>query len=131
MSLEILLVEDKPATRAALVAILEQSSFAVSCANDGLDGLKHIKNNHYDVLLIDHKMPLMDGLSLIKSVRQLANYEQTPIILMSTQDIQQVTVMAEKAGANLCLAKPIDADRLLGLLADLAITLGHPQRTFV
>ncbi|WP_339879149.1 response regulator [Pseudidiomarina gelatinasegens] len=129
MSLQLLLVEDKPATRDQLVQVIEQSPFTISCANDGLDGLNRSKNHHFDVVLVDHKMPLMDGLSLIKSLRQIEQYQQTPIILMTTQDASQVQPLADKAGANLCLPKPVDAKRLLGLLTDLAAATGEPQQT--
>ncbi|MDT7525566.1 response regulator [Pseudidiomarina sp. GXY010] len=131
MSLELLLVEDKPATQAQLLQILVQSQFSVSCANDGLDGLNRVKNKHFDVILVDHKMPLMDGMALIKNIRQLPAYKQTPVILMTTQDVNQVAGLAEKAGANLCLAKPIAADRLLGLLQDLASTIHNPKQLTV
>ena len=131
MSLQLLLVEDKPATRDQLLQIIEQSPFAVSCANDGLDGLNRSKSQHYDVVLVDHKMPLMDGLALIKSLRQSEHYQQTPIILMTTQDAAHVQPLADKAGANLCLPKPVEAQRLLGLLNDLAATTGNPQQTTV
>ncbi|MGI0153386.1 response regulator [Pseudidiomarina sp. WS423] len=131
MSLKLLLVEDKPATQAQLLQILVQSQFSVSCANDGLDGLNRVKNKHFDVILVDHKMPLMDGMALIKNIRQLPAYKQTPVILMTTQDLNQVAGLAEKAGANLCLAKPIAADRLLGLLQDLASTIHNPKQLTV
>ncbi|OZB06352.1 MAG: hypothetical protein B7X54_02450 [Idiomarina sp. 34-48-12] len=129
MSLQLLLVEDKPATREQLLQIIEQSPFTVSCANDGLDGLNRSKSQHFDVVLVDHKMPLMDGLALIKNLRQSEHYQQTPIILMTTQDAAQVQPLADKAGANLCLPKPVEAQRLLGLLNDLAATTGNPQQT--
>ncbi|GAB3291208.1 response regulator [Pseudidiomarina andamanensis] len=129
MSLQLLLVEDKPATREQLLQIIEQSPFTVSCANDGLDGLNRSKSQYFDVVLVDHKMPLMDGLALIKNLRQSEHYQQTPIILMTTQDAAQVQPLADKAGANLCLPKPVEAQRLLGLLNDLAATTGNPQQT--
>lgn len=129
MSLQLLLVEDKPATREQLLQVIEQSPFTVSCANDGLDGLNRSKCQHFDVVLVDHKMPLMDGLALIKNLRQSEHYQQTPIILMTTQDAAQVQPLADKAGANLCLPKPVEAQRLLGLLNDLAATTGNPQQT--
>src|SRR5690606_33712563 len=99
MSLQLLLVEDKPATREQLLQIIEQSPFTVSCANDGLDGLNRSKSQYFDVVLVDHKMPLMDGLALIKNLRQSEHYQQTPIILMTTQDAAQVQPLADKAGA--------------------------------
>lgn len=122
MALQLLLVEDKPATRAALLTILEQSVFSVTCANDGLDGLNHAKQNHFDVVIVDHKMPLMDGLTLCRNLRDISTYAQTPLLLLTTQEATQVEPLARKAGADLCLPKPVDSERLLGLLSDLSIT---------
>lgn len=122
MALQLLLVEDKPATRASLLAILAQSVFHVTCANDGLDGLNHAKQSRYDVVIVDHKMPLMDGLTLCRNLRELSAYAQTPLLLLTTQDLSQVEPLARKAGADLCLSKPVESERLLGLLSDLSVT---------
>jgi two-component system chemotaxis response regulator CheY len=122
MALQLLLVEDKPATRAALLAILQQTAFCVTCANDGLDGLNHAKQSHFDVVIVDHKMPLMDGLTLCRNLRDMSAYAETPLLLLTTQELAVVEPMARKAGADLCLSKPVDSERLLGLLSDLSIT---------
>lgn len=129
MSLHLLLVEDKPTTREQLLQFLAQTPFTVSCANDGLEGLNRCKTESFDVVLVDHKMPLMDGLALIKSLRQLPAYRAVPIILMTTLDSAQVDPLAEKAGASLCLSKPIDGARLIELLDDLARTIAQPQQS--
>ncbi|HET8815900.1 MAG TPA: response regulator [Pseudidiomarina sp.] len=119
MSLSLLLVEDKPATQAMLLAILAETEFVVTVANDGLDGLSHAKHRHFDLVVVDHKMPLMDGLSLCKNLRELSDYLYTPILFLTTQDVRDIEPVAKHAGADLCLAKPVDADRLLAILADL------------
>lgn len=127
MTLSLLLVEDKPATRVALLKILAASAFTVTCANDGLDGLKRAKSQSFDAFIIDHKMPLMDGINLIKNIRALAGYQQTPIIFMTTQDIKQVQPLACAAGADLCLAKPLVAEQMIDILEDLAYANGAAQ----
>ncbi|PTB85359.1 two-component system response regulator [Pseudidiomarina aestuarii] len=119
MSLSLLLVEDKPATQAMLMAILAETEFVVTVANDGLDGLNHAKHQHFDIVVVDHKMPLMDGLTLCKNLRELSGYLYTPILFLTTQDVREVQAVAKQAGADLCLAKPVDAERLLTILADL------------
>lgn len=119
MTLELLLVEDNPATRSNLCQVLQQSAFAVTCANDGLDGLNRATQQGFSVLIIDHKMPLMDGLTLLRNLRNLPHYQATPMLLLTTQELSQVEPLARKAGADLVLAKPVDSERLLGLLADL------------
>ena len=122
MPLKLLLVEDNPATRLALLDVLEQSAFCVTCANDGLDGLNQAKQSDFDVVIVDHKMPLMDGLTLCRNLRELNHYQQTPLLLLTTQDLSQVEPLAVKAGADLCLAKPVEGVRLLELLSDLSAT---------
>lgn len=123
MSLKLLLVEDKPATRESLLAILAETPFVVTCASDGLDGLNQAKASSFDVVLADHKMPLLDGLNLIRNLRTLSGYAHKPLLLMTTQDVQQIEEQARRAGADLCLAKPIERERLLELLADLWQTM--------
>lgn len=129
MSNKLLLVEDNPSTRASLLEILAATPFVVSCANDGLDGLNQAKATAFDVVLADHKMPLMDGLTLVRNLRALKAYQQTPLILMSTQDGKQIEESGRRAGANLSLTKPIAADRLLELLADLWQTMQIPKQS--
>ncbi|MGQ4276175.1 response regulator [Pseudidiomarina sp. E22-M8] len=129
MSTKLLLVEDNPATRANLLETLAATPFVVSFATDGLDGLNRAKATAFDVVLIDHKMPLMDGITLLRNLRGLNNYKQTPLILMSTQDIKQLKAIAQHAGANLSLAKPIAPNRLLELLDDLWQTMQIPRQS--
>lgn len=126
MSRKLLLVEDKPATRAQLLEILAETPFVVTCAEDGLDGLNRAKADTFDVVLADHKMPLLDGMNLLRNLRGLDAYKQTPLLLMSTQDVKHIEDSARRSGADLCLAKPIEKQRLLDLLADLWQTM-HPQ----
>jgi two-component system chemotaxis response regulator CheY len=126
MSRKLLLVEDNPATRAQLLDILSETPFVVTCAEDGLDGLNRAKADSFHVVLADHKMPLLDGMNLLRNLRSLDAYKQTPLLLMSTQDIKHIEDSARRSGADLCLSKPIEKQRLLDLLADLWQTM-HPQ----
>lgn len=116
MPMSLLLVEDKLATRTHLLAILAQTNFTVDYAVDGLDGLNKAKAMQYDFIVLDHKMPLMDGMSLLRNLRDITTYRQTPIVFMTTQDLKQVEPIAKKAGATTCLAKPIDAASLIGAI---------------
>ncbi|RUO78766.1 two-component system response regulator [Idiomarina tyrosinivorans] len=112
MSFRILLVEDNPRTRAQLVQALRTVNAEITEAVDGLDGLSQAKQGQFDLVLLDHKMPVMDGLSLLRNLRELVDYEDTPLLLMTTQEINQIEPQALKSGANDCLAKPIADDAL-------------------
>lgn len=113
MALSLLLVEDNATTRENILQILEQSPYHVTVAIDGLDGLNQAKRKSFDLVLIDHKMPLMDGILLIKNLRSEEQYEHTPLLLMTTSDPEQVSAKAKRFGADLVLGKPLNADLLL------------------
>ncbi|SMQ68939.1 two-component system, chemotaxis family, response regulator CheY [Pseudidiomarina planktonica] len=112
VSQSLLLVEDNESTRATLFQLLEQLGFSVDCAVDGLDGLNKASQRQYGVVLLDHKMPLMDGLSLLKNLREIDSYQDTPLVLLTTADLAQVEAKATAAGATLTLPKPVSAETL-------------------
>lgn len=62
---------------------LQEAGYEVDTAIDGLDGLSKIKNDSYDLLIIDYEMPNMDGLELISKVRELIQYDLVPIIVLT------------------------------------------------
>ncbi|HLV49162.1 MAG TPA: response regulator, partial [Aliidiomarina sp.] len=69
--------------------------------------------------LTDHKMPLMDGITLIRNLNELAAYEDIPLVLMTTDDVNTVRERAERVGADHVLAKPLDANNLAQFLYHL------------
>ena len=71
----------------------------------------------FDLLIIDHKMPLMDGLTLLKNLRQLGQYHHTPILFVTTQDVTEVEPLALKHGATRCLSKPLQAQFLCDVVS--------------
>lgn len=122
MTFSLLLVEDNPKTRERLLSIVDDLDCRVTVAVDGLDGLNQATASNFDVVLLDHKMPLMDGISLIKNLRVSPAYARTPLILMTTAELESVDRLAQRAGANLTLSKPIDAAELRQILQRLAFS---------
>lgn len=120
MALQILLVEDNDRTAQQITEILADTPFQVTRAKDGLGGLTDAKKSTYDIVLLDHKMPLMDGLSLLRNLRELDAYGQTPLLFMTTEDPRQVAEKASRLGATRVLAKPLSRETLLGELKRLA-----------
>lgn len=119
MTLSLLLVEDKERTRMQLLDILNRSPFQVTVAKDGLDGLNQCRKQQFDVVLLDHKMPLMDGLTLLRNLREEVAYQHTPLVFMTTSEPAQVAEKAQRLGANVVLGKPLDSDTLLQELRHL------------
>lgn len=119
MALNLLLVEDNVRTRNTILAMLNTSQFTVTVAEDGLGGLNLAKKHYFDLVLTDHKMPLMDGITLIRNLNELAAYESTPLVLMTTDDVNSVRERAERVGADYVLAKPLNANKLADFLYHL------------
>lgn len=107
----ILLVDDEKSIRKTLKEILEYEGYSVDEAQDGAEGWKLIQENEYDIVLLDIKMPKMDGLEVLEKVNQ-ANPD-LPVIMISGHGTLETAVEAVKKGAFDYVAKPPDLNRLL------------------
>ena len=88
-------------------------------ANDGVDGLKKLSSERFDLILTDINMPIMDGLKLVSLVRNDGNYRTIPIVVITTEGAQEDRERALALGANDYITKPIQPTKIL----DVARTL--------
>src|SRR5690606_5061856 len=107
----VLIVDDEEAIRRTLKDILTFEKFAVDEAKDGLDGLAKIKKNDYDVVLMDIKMPNMDGMDALERLQDIQ--PDLPVIMISGHANIDNAVEAVKKGAFDFISKPPDLNRLL------------------
>ena len=108
---KILIVDDEQSIRRALRDILELEKYQVHEAIDGLDCLVKIKQNSYEAIILDIKMPKMDGMEALDKIQSLAS--DTPIIMISGHATIDTAVEAVKKGAYDFISKPPDLNRLL------------------
>jgi len=80
----ILVVDDSYTTRQIEKSILEMEKYLVGTAENGIDALEKLKNNYYDLIIFDIKMPQMDGFSLARNIRRMDDYKNTPLIVVSS-----------------------------------------------
>jgi DNA-binding NtrC family response regulator len=106
----ILVIDDERSIRNTLKDILEYEKFKVDDADDGEKGLQKIKDNKYDVILCDIKMPKMDGIEVLTKAVELTD---CPIVMISGHGTIETAVGAIKKGAYDYIAKPLDLNRLL------------------
>jgi two-component system chemotaxis response regulator CheY len=112
----ILIVEDSPTMRQLLAFALKRLRGAeVVEAQDGMDGLRKVTADDFDLALIDINMPVMDGLKLIHLIRQEPNLATMPIVVITTEGAQEDRDRALSLGANEYLTKPIQANRVLAV----------------
>ncbi|MCD8529040.1 MAG: response regulator [Chitinophagales bacterium] len=108
---KILIVDDERAIRNTLKEILEYEKYKVEEAEDGQKGLEMIQENSYDVVLLDIKMPKMDGIEVLE--KAIVDNPDTPFIMISGHGNLETAVDCVKKGAYDYLQKPPDLNRLL------------------
>lgn len=116
MKKTVLAVDDSSSIRLMVAFSLEQAGYDVVHAVNGEDGLAKAKEQSVDLVLTDHNMPVMDGLTLIKRLRELATYQSVPILMLTTEYSDQIKEAGKKAGANGWLVKPFDPERLIAVV---------------
>ncbi|MDD2335420.1 MAG: response regulator [Geobacteraceae bacterium] len=120
---KVLIIEDSPTMRQLIAFALKRlPGVRIVEAHDGVDGLKKLSSDKFDLILTDINMPVMDGLKLVSLVRNDANYRTTPIVVITTEGAQEDRDRALSLGANDYITKPIQANRIL----ELARTLLKP-----
>lgn len=107
----ILIVDDERSIRRTLREILEFEKYEVDEATDGMEGLVKLKKNKYDIVLLDIKMPKMDGMEVLDRLPVVA--PDTPVIMISGHATIDTAVEAVKRGAFDFISKPPDLNRLL------------------
>ncbi|WP_445455213.1 sigma-54-dependent transcriptional regulator [Flavobacterium sp. HNIBRBA15423] len=110
---KILVIEDEAAIRRVLVKILseENDSYQVDEAEDGLQGTEKIKNDDYDLVLCDIKMPKMDGVEVLEAVKKIK--PEIPMVMISGHGDLETAVNTMRLGAFDYISKPPDLNRLL------------------
>lgn len=111
MSQTILIIDDEKAIRKTLSEILSFEGFVIDEAADGVEGVKKIKENNYDCILCDIKMPKMDGMEVLEQSKELK--PDIPFIVISGHGNIETAVEAVKKGAFDFISKPPDLNRLL------------------
>jgi two-component system, chemotaxis family, chemotaxis protein CheY len=119
MAKTILAVDDSGSLRQMLAFSLKAAGYGVIEAVDGEDGLEKARKQTVDLVLTDQNMPGMDGLSLIKALRGMKNYQSVPILMLTTESGDDMKAMGKAAGANGWMVKPFDPARLTEVIRKL------------
>ena len=107
----ILVIDDEQSIRNTLKEVLEYEKHTVDLAIEGMEALELFRNNQYDIVLCDIKMPKMDGIELLENIFEIST--EVPVIMISGHGNIDTAVEAIKKGAFDFLEKPLDLNRLL------------------
>jgi len=112
-----LVVEDSPTMRQLITFALKRiTGSKIVEANDGIDALKKLSSQKFDIILTDINMPIMDGLKLVSMVRNDPVHKAIPIIIITTEGADEDRKRGLALGANAYIAKPIQTTDLLNVV---------------
>jgi len=113
-----LVVEDSPMMRQLLVfALARIKKLTVTEADDGVDGLRKLAAGKFDLIITDINMPDINGLELVKFVRESERHRETPLVLISTDSRAADRERGMKLGADAYLVKPFEPQQLLDVVS--------------
>jgi two-component system, chemotaxis family, chemotaxis protein CheY len=109
----VLAVDDSATMREMVAFVLESAGYRVIEAEDGVKGLERARATAVDLVITDQNMPNMDGITLVRSLRELREYKTIPILLLTTESSDSMKSQGRAAGATGWLVKPFDPTTLL------------------
>jgi two-component system chemotaxis response regulator CheY len=116
MGKSILVVDDTRSMRKMVVAVLQGAGYTVEEAGDGDEAFEKAKKKVFDLVVTDHNMPRMDGVTLVRELRGLPEYDAVALIVLSTETGPELKARGREAGATGWMAKPFDPEKMLGIV---------------
>ncbi len=121
MTKKIAIIEDDVAIAQMYRIKFEAEGFVVETAENGVYGLELIQEMQPDMVLLDLMMPEMNGIDLVKEIRRRSDYDDVPLMMVTTETEMERMAAAFVAGANEYLMKPFDREAILEKLQILGV----------
>lgn len=118
--MRILLAEDERSLSRAVAALLERNNYSVDAVFDGVEALEYLASSNYDAVILDIMMPRMDGLTVLRRLREQGN--PIPILMLTAKSEIDDKVAGLDAGANDYLTKPFSTRELLARIRAMTRT---------
>lgn len=121
MSKTILIVDDSASLRQVVSIALSGAGYDVLQAQDGTEALKFLDGRKIHLIISDVNMPRMDGITLLKEIKQLTGYRFTPVIMLTTEGQETKKQEGQRAGAKAWVVKPFKPDQMLAAVSKLVM----------
>ncbi len=119
MAKTILIVDDSASLRQVVAIALKGGGYDVIEGCDGLDGLSKLDGTKIHLIISDVNMPNMDGLTMVKKIKDMAAYKFTPIIMLTTEAGADKKDIGKAAGVKAWMVKPFKPDQMLDAVSKL------------
>ena len=113
----VLVVDDSASMRQMVSFTLKEAGHATTEAGDGQQALSAAQGQKFDLVLTDVNMPIMDGITLTRELRGLADYKFTPILTLTTESSAEKKQEGKAAGATGWIVKPFKPEQLLATVS--------------
>jgi len=121
MAKTIMIVDDSASLRQVVGISLRGAGYDVLEGCDGKDALSKLKGQKVHLIISDVNMPNMDGISLVKAVKELPAYKFTPIVMLTTESQDSKKKEGQAAGAKAWVLKPFNPPQLLSVVQKLVL----------
>ena len=118
--MRILLAEDERSLSRAVIALLEKNNYSADAVYDGAEALEYLAAENYDAVILDIMMPKMDGLTVLRKLRERGSH--TPVLLLTAKSEVEDKVLGLDTGANDYLTKPFATAELLARIRAMTRT---------
>ena len=119
MAKTILIVDDSASLRQVVNIALASAGYEVIEAVDGVDALTKLDGRKIHLIISDVNMPNMDGITLVKEIKQKPDYKFTPIIMLTTESQDDMKAQGQAAGARAWVVKPFQPAQMLAAVSKL------------
>ncbi|HQE91652.1 MAG TPA: response regulator [Anaerolineae bacterium] len=115
---KVLYVEDEPLQRELVNQLLQLAGIEIQLAESGLEGVEKARQWEPDVILMDIRMPGLNGFDTIEQIRQIPSVADTPVVVLSAWATAQHTARARALGVEWYITKPFNLDDLVSTIMD-------------
>ena len=121
MTKTIMIVDDSASNRTVVGIALRGEGYTVIEAKDGQDAINKLTGQKVNLIISDVNMPIMDGITFVKHVKQMAAYKFTPIIMLTTESDESKKREGQAAGARAWVVKPFKPEQMLAAVQRLCL----------
>jgi two-component system chemotaxis response regulator CheY len=121
MAKTVLIVDDSASMRTVLTITLTGAGYDVLQGCNGQDALAKLTGQKVHLIISDVNMPVMDGISFLKSVKQIPAYKFTPVLMLTTESAEEKKREGQSAGARAWVCKPFSPPKLLDAVQRLCL----------
>lgn len=121
MAKTIMVVDDSASIRMVVGIALRRAGYEVIEAQDGKDAIAKLTGQKVHLIISDVNMPVMDGITFVKNVKQMPSYRFTPIIMLTTESDESKKREGQAAGAKAWVVKPFKPEQMLGAVQKLCL----------